>query len=111
MAYRTVERLAGAAGGRALTWCPTCQVQLGEIVAPGKTDTALDLQPFLLFLAARLDALRPLLTRRVDKRVGLHEHPGVAGVSRGGARHPAKPFPGWNSSTWRSRASATCATR
>lgn len=81
VAYRTLERLAGAVGGRALTWCPTCQVQLGEIVAPGKTDTALDLQPFVLFLAARLDELRPLLTRGVEKRVGLHEHPGIAGVS------------------------------
>src|SRR5580692_9326417 len=74
VAYRTIERLAGAVGGRALTWCPTCQVQLGEIAAPGKSDTPLDLQPFLLFLAARLDDLRPLLTRRVEKRVGLHEH-------------------------------------
>jgi heterodisulfide reductase subunit D len=81
IAYRTIERLAGAVGGRALTWCPTCQVQLGEIVAPGKTDTPLDLEPFVLFLHSRLDALRPLLTRRVEKRVGLHEHPGVAGVS------------------------------
>ena len=93
VAYRTLERLAGAVGGRALTWCPTCQVQLGEIVAPGKTDTALDLQPFLLFLAARLDELRPLMTRRVEKRVGLHEHPGVAGVSEA-ARAILEAIPG-----------------
>ena len=93
VAYRTIERLAGAAGGRALTWCPTCQVQLAEIVAPGKTDTPLDLQPFLLFLAARLDALRPLLTRRVEKRVGLHEHPGIAGVSEA-ARAILEAIPG-----------------
>ena len=33
IAYRTVERL-GSAGGRVLTWCPTCQVQLGEVVTP-----------------------------------------------------------------------------
>jgi Fe-S oxidoreductase len=93
VAYRTLERLAGAVGGRALTWCPTCQVQLGEIVAPGKTDTTLDLQPFLLFLAARLDDLRPLLTRRVEKRVGLHEHPGIAGVSEA-ARAILEAIPG-----------------
>jgi heterodisulfide reductase subunit D len=93
VAYRTIERLAGAVGGRALTWCPTCQVQLGEIVAPGKVDTALDLQPFLLFLAARLDALRPLMTERVEKRVGLHEHPGVAGVSEA-ARAILEAIPG-----------------
>jgi heterodisulfide reductase subunit D len=93
VAYRTIERLAGAVGGRALTWCPTCQVQLGEIVAPGKTDTPLDLQPFLLFLAARLDDLRPLLTCRVEKRVGLHEHPGIAGVSEA-ARAILEAVPG-----------------
>jgi Fe-S oxidoreductase len=93
VAYRTIERLAGAVGGRALTWCPTCQVQLGEIVAPGKTDTPLDLQPFLLFLASRLDDLRFLLTRRVEKRVGLHEHPGIAGVSEA-ARAILEAIPG-----------------
>jgi heterodisulfide reductase subunit D len=80
IAYRTVERLA-CAGDRVLSWCPTCQVQLGEMVIPGKTDTKLELEPFLLFLASRLDDLRPLLPNPVRKRVGLHEHPGVAGVT------------------------------
>jgi heterodisulfide reductase subunit D len=78
IAYRTVERL-GSAGGRVLTWCPTCQVQLGEVVTPGQADP-LSLTPFLRFLAERLDDLRPLLRHPVHKRVGLHEHPGVAGV-------------------------------
>jgi hypothetical protein len=78
IAYRTVERL-GSAGGRVLTWCPTCQVQLGEVVTPGQSDP-LSLTPFLRFLAERLDDLRPLLRHPVEKRVGLHEHPGVAGV-------------------------------
>jgi Fe-S oxidoreductase len=80
VAYRTVERL-GSAGGRVLTWCPTCQVQLGEIVVPGTAEPRTAMDPFVLFLAERLDALRPLLTRPVHKRVGLHEHPGVAGVA------------------------------
>ena len=93
VAYRTIERLAGAVGGRALTWCPTCQVQLGEIAAPGKIDTQLDLQPFLLFLVARLEALRPLMVHRVEKRVGLHEHPGIAGVSEA-ARAILEAIPG-----------------
>ncbi len=81
IAYRTVDRLAGA-GGRVLSWCPTCQVQLGEVVIPGRpAEDRLELTPFLLFLHERLDALRPLLRFPVAKRVGLHEHPGVAGVS------------------------------
>jgi heterodisulfide reductase subunit D len=78
IAYRTIDRLAAAAP-RALSWCPTCQVQLSEIAAPAaKSD--LNISPFVRFLAERLDTLRPLLKHRVEKRVGLHEHPGTAGV-------------------------------
>jgi heterodisulfide reductase subunit D len=79
IAYRTIDRLAAAAP-RALSWCPTCQVQLGEIAAPTKTDTRLDMRPFVVFLGERLNVLRPLLKHPVAKRVGLHEHPGNAGV-------------------------------
>lgn len=78
IAYRTIDRLTAAAP-RALSWCPTCQVQLTEIAAPAaKAD--LDMAPFVRFLAERLDTLRPLLRHRVQRRVGLHEHPGNAGV-------------------------------
>jgi heterodisulfide reductase subunit D len=77
VADRTIDRLAAAAP-RALSWCPTCQIQLTEIAAPGRA--ALDMTPFVRFLAGRLDTLRPLLTHRVEKRVGLHEHPGNPGV-------------------------------
>lgn len=79
VAWRTIDRLAAAAP-RALSWCPTCQVQLGEVAAPTKAGTQLDMRPFVLFLAERLEALRPLLRHPVRKRVGLHEHPGNAGV-------------------------------
>jgi heterodisulfide reductase subunit D len=79
VAYRTIDRLAAAAP-RALSWCPTCQVQLSEIVAPTRLDATLDIVPFVRFLAERLDTLRPLLKHRVEKRVGLHEHPGNPGV-------------------------------
>ncbi|HEX4172281.1 MAG TPA: (Fe-S)-binding protein [Acetobacteraceae bacterium] len=90
--YRTVERLAAAAP-RVLSWCPSCQVQLSEIVVPGKRDSKLELEPFLLFLASRLDDLRPLLRHPVRKRVGLHEHPGVPGVSEA-ARTILEAIPG-----------------
>lgn len=75
---RSAQRLAAAAP-RALSWCPTCQIQLTEIAAPA-TDTQLNMAPFIRYLGERLDDLRPLLTRRVEKRVGLHEHPGTPGV-------------------------------
>jgi Fe-S oxidoreductase len=78
VATRTIDRLAAAAP-RALSWCPTCQVQLTEIAAPA-AGADLSMAPFVRFLAERLDLLRPLLVHRVDKRVGLHEHPGNPGV-------------------------------
>ena len=37
------------------------------------------------FLRSRLDELRPLLRHRVELRVALHRHPGVAGVMEAGA--------------------------
>ncbi|MBV9655722.1 MAG: (Fe-S)-binding protein [Acetobacteraceae bacterium] len=92
VAYRTLERLSGGAGGRVLSWCPTCQVQLGEVVSPGSA-TRLDMQPFVTFLADRLDRLQPLLTLPVRKRVGLHEHPGTAGVPEA-ARAILQAIPG-----------------
>jgi len=80
IAYRTIDRLKAAAP-RAITWCPTCQIQLGEVVSPGMSDDPFDLKPIVLFLAERLDDLRKLMVHPVHKRVGLHEHPGVAGVT------------------------------
>jgi heterodisulfide reductase subunit D len=91
VAGRTLERL-GSAGGRVLTWCPTCQIQLGEVVLPGR-DEQLDLTPFVLFLAQRREALHPLLRNPVTKRVGLHEHPGVSGVADA-ARDLLQKIPG-----------------
>jgi heterodisulfide reductase subunit D len=79
IAHRTIDRLAAAAP-RALSWCPTCQVQLTEVAAPTRPGSPLDMAPFVRFLAERLDTLRPLLKQLVEKRVGLHEHPGNPGV-------------------------------
>jgi heterodisulfide reductase subunit D len=80
IAYRTIDRLREAAP-RAVSWCPTCQIQLTEVVGPGKPGDELDMKPIVVFLAERLDELRPLMIHPVNKRVGLHEHPGVAGVT------------------------------
>ena len=92
VAGRTIGRLAAAAP-RALSWCPTCQVQLTEIAAPARTDTRLDMAPFVRFLAERLETLQPLLRHRVEKRVGLHEHPGTPGVPEA-ARAILRAIPG-----------------
>src|SRR5947208_9073859 len=41
--------------------------------------------PFLRFLDGRLAQLKPHLQRRVEMRVALHRHPGVAGVMEAAA--------------------------
>jgi Fe-S oxidoreductase len=82
--YRTTDRFAETGARTVLSWCPTCQVQLGENVLPGRKASGAvpyDLEAFVVFLASKLDQLKPLMRYRVEKRVGLHEHPGVAGVS------------------------------
>ncbi len=89
--YRTVERFSRFRAGAVLSWCPTCQVQLGENVMPGIAGVddggrAPEPEAFVMFLARQLDRLRPHMTRPVNKRVGLHEHPGVAGVSAAAER-------------------------
>ncbi|MDE2007132.1 MAG: (Fe-S)-binding protein [Rhodospirillales bacterium] len=84
LGFRTIERLAAAAP-RALAWCPTCQIQLGEIAAPAHPGASLDIAPFVRFLGEKLDDLRPLLIHPVQKRVGLHEHPGTPGVAEAAA--------------------------
>ena len=83
IAYRTTDRFAATGASKVLAWCPTCTIQLGENVLPGRkteASTPYDLDPFVVYLAGQLDRLKPLMRQPVKKRVGLHEHPGVAGV-------------------------------
>lgn len=89
--YRTTDRFAATGASKVLSWCPTCQIQIGENVLPGRKREgpgapAYDLEAFVVFLASQIDRLRPLFKHRVEKRVGLHEHPGVAGVSESAVR-------------------------
>jgi hypothetical protein len=44
-----------------------------------------EMTPFMRFLDGRLDQLKPQLQRRVEMRVALHKHPGVAGVMEAAA--------------------------
>ena len=84
IAYRTTDRFAATGASKVLAWCPTCTIQIGENVLPGRSGSApppaYDLQAFVVFLASQLECLKPLMRHAVNKRVGLHEHPGVAGV-------------------------------
>jgi heterodisulfide reductase subunit D len=86
-AYSTLEKLAAAAASTVLSWCPSCQLQLGEIAIPSYVRShgtaPVDLVPFVEYLAGRIDALRPLLRHPVHKRVALNERPAYPGVTAG----------------------------
>jgi len=78
----TVAGFAATGVPRVLTWCPTCNIQLGEIMMPS-TRPDFALEHVVPYIADRLDRLRLQFVRPVRKRVALHEHPGVAGVTEG----------------------------
>jgi len=76
-AARTIERFAGTGASDVLSWCPTCQIQFGETLAA----EPFDIRMFPVYLAERLNDLRPMMTGRVERRVALHEYPGSPGVT------------------------------
>jgi Fe-S oxidoreductase len=84
LAESTMGKLAQSKSGQVVSWCPSCHVQMTEIALPTVEKTRgarpFEMTPFLLCLRAHLDRLRPLLAARVEMRVALHRHPGIAGV-------------------------------
>jgi Fe-S oxidoreductase len=82
-ASNTLDKLAQGKTG-VLSWCPSCHVQFTEITIPAIEATRgskpFEMTPFMRFLAARLNDLKPLLRQRVDLRIALHRHPGIAGA-------------------------------
>jgi heterodisulfide reductase subunit D len=74
---QTIKRYAATRAPEVLSWCPTCHMQFDEPAATQAFDTAM----FPVYLARRLDDLRPLLTTPVNKRVALREFPGSDGVT------------------------------
>src|SRR5262249_16275308 len=83
-AESTMDKLARARSGQVISWCPSCHVQFTETTLPTieKTRGArpFEMTPFMLFLRAHLDRLRPQLKERVEMRLALHRHPGIKGV-------------------------------
>jgi heterodisulfide reductase subunit D len=84
MGSSTAEKLAQSKSGQVLAWCPSCFVQFTETTLPTLERQhgarPFEMTPFLRFLHTKLEDLRPHLQRRVELRIALHQHPGVAGV-------------------------------
>jgi Fe-S oxidoreductase len=84
MGTASVDKLSRSRTGQVLSWCPSCYVQFTETTLPtlerqGRS-RPFEMTPFFRFLHSRLDDLEPHLRERVDMRVALHKHPGVAGI-------------------------------
>src|SRR5947209_5181083 len=64
VAYNTIERLSRPGVSKVISWCPNCQIQLGEVPLPIYKDSfgtmPFDISPITEFFAGRLDDLRPL---------------------------------------------------
>jgi len=84
MANATIEGLASAGTSTVLSWCPSCQISIGEVSLPNYEkqfgEKPFDLNPFLGFLADRADILAAMMVRRVEKRIALHERPVFPGI-------------------------------
>lgn len=84
VATNSIEKFVQTGATQVLSWCPTCQVQYSEFGLP--TYEALtkskpfEMTPFVLFLETQLQKLRPLLRHRVEQKIALHLHPGIAGL-------------------------------
>jgi heterodisulfide reductase subunit D len=79
MANATIAGLASAGTSTVLSWCPSCQISIGEVSLPNYEkefgEKPFDLNPFLVFLADHAEELAGLMVNRIEKRVALHERP------------------------------------
>ena len=65
VSYNTIDRLSRPGASRVIAWCPSCQIQIGEVALPAYREsfgtTPFDMNPIAEFFAERLDDLRPLV--------------------------------------------------
>ena len=84
MGTSSIEKMSHSKSGQVISWCPSCYVQFTETTLPTierrRGARPFEMTPFMRFLHGRLTELTPHLHGRVDMRVALHRHPGVAGV-------------------------------
>jgi len=86
VSYATIDGLAAAGTSTVLSWCPSCQVQIGEVTLPSYEARfgarPFDLNPFLVFLAEHAETLAVMMKARVERRVALHERPVLPAVQQ-----------------------------
>lgn len=83
-ALSTIQRFHETGASEVLAWCPTCHIQFGEIALPSVESAdgpMFDINMFPAYMARRLDDMKKLMTRPVNRKVALFEFPGSRGVS------------------------------
>ena len=99
--YTTIDGLAAAGTSTVLSWCPSCQVQIGEVALPSYEERfgarPFDLNPFLVFLADRADELAPADDNARREAGGAARTAGIAVGAGGGAPAPRRSSP---ASSW-----------
>ena len=82
--FNTIERLGRPGASKVVSWCPSCQIQIGEVALPAYRESfgamPFELSPITEFFAEHLDQLRPYLVHPVHKRVALQERSAVPGI-------------------------------
>jgi Fe-S oxidoreductase len=84
VSYNTIERLSRPGASRVVSWCPSCQIQIGEVALPAYQESfgtaPFDISPIAEFFVERLDDLSALFVRPVRKRVALQERAALPNV-------------------------------
>ena len=76
----TLTRFGEFKPEKVLSWCPSCQLHLGETLA-GFRRTSFDLDHVTTFFVEHRDRLREKFTRPVARRAVLHAHTGFGDLS------------------------------
>ncbi len=83
--FSTIERLSRPRAERVISWCPSCQIQIGEVALPAYEDAhgamPFDLSPITEFFDEHLDRLRTHFVNPVPKRVALQERSALPGIN------------------------------
>ncbi|MGE3538839.1 MAG: (Fe-S)-binding protein [Candidatus Tectimicrobiota bacterium] len=79
-ASQTLNNMAAFTPQEVLTWCPSCNVHMQDFVLEPETPE-FPMRHVTGYLTRHLDALQRHFVHPVRKRVALHEHHGVDGVT------------------------------
>jgi heterodisulfide reductase subunit D len=85
MINATLTRFEGLSPEKVLSWCPSCNLHIGETLA-GFQSTSFEFGHFTSYLSDNLDKLRSKFVRPLPFRAVLHTHVGLAELGNNVAR-------------------------